>query len=277
MNQLMTVDAETGELLKFDPDARDIGELYGKAKSSIVDSVRYQVECGARLSAKKASIPHGQWLPWLEEQKDALGFSDRKTAYRLIKTAEAYGAPAPHLDPAEALKISRQTWGNEHNHRAQGTGENEWYTPAKYIEAARKVLGTIELDPASSSVAQATVKAGRFFTREDNGLTQDWFGKVWLNPPYSQPEIWEFCKKLVDECVAGNVTEAILLTHNYTDTSWFHYAESIATAICFTRGRIAFEDQNGDTCAPTQGQAFFYFGDNGDRFSEVFREFGFVR
>jgi phage N-6-adenine-methyltransferase len=163
------------------------------------------------------------------------------------------------------------------NHRAEGTGENEWYTPVKYIEAARKVLGVIELDPASSSVAQATVKAERFFTRKDNGLKQEWFGRVWLNPPYTQPEIWEFCKKLTDEVTAGNVTEAILLTHNYTDTAWFHYAEEVAAALCFTRGRIAFEDQNGDTCAPTQGQAFFYFGDNGDRFSEVFMEFGFVR
>jgi len=36
----------------------------------------------------------------------------------------------------------------------EGTGENEWYTPAKYIEAVHQVLGTIDTDPASSALAR---------------------------------------------------------------------------------------------------------------------------
>lgn len=166
---------------------------------------------------------------------------------------------------------------DEHNHRAQGTGENEWYTPQKYIEAARRVMGAIDLDPASSVAAQRTIQAVRFFTRKDDGLKQDWLGRVWLNPPYSQPDILHFCQKMVAELSEGNVAEAIMLTHNYTDTAWFHHAESVAAAICFTRGRIPFVDQDGGTCAPTQGQAFFYYGERPERFAEVFREFGFVR
>ena len=163
------------------------------------------------------------------------------------------------------------------NHRAEGTGENEWHTPAKYIEAARKVLGGIDVDPASSDAAQATIQAAEYFTKLDDGLTREWHGRVWLNPPYSHPAIWHFVEKLVVELCAGRATEAILLTHNYTDTAWFHHGESIARAVCFTRGRVKFTDIDGDECAPTQGQAFFYFGEDESRFREVFSDFGFVR
>jgi hypothetical protein len=100
---------------------------------------------------------------------------------------------------------------------------------------------------------------------------------VWMNPPYSQPLIVKFIEKLVEEASSRRVSEAIVLTHNSTDTAWFHAIEAVAAAICFTRGRIAFIDPRGQRCAPTQGQAFFYLGENASGFSEVFRRFGFVR
>ena len=170
----------------------------------------------------------------------------------------------------------RVAMGVEHNHRAQGTGENEWYTPAKYIDLARKVLGEIDLDPASSAKAQITVNATAYFSAAQNGFNQEWDGRVWLNTPYAQPLIGQFVEKLVEERSAGRVEAAILLTHNYTDTAWFHKACEIADAICFTRGRIKFLDSEGGDCAPTQGQAFFYFGDDVARFASVFIDVGFV-
>ena len=162
------------------------------------------------------------------------------------------------------------------NHRARGTGENEWYTPGAHIEAARGMMGGIDLDPASSEVAQRTVKAGAFYSLEDDGLTQEWRGKVWLNPPYAQPAIRMFAEKAVEEFTAGRMTEGIVLTHNYTDTAWFHILTRASAAICFTRGRISFLDPNGAKAAPTQGQAFFYFGSRVAAFAEAFDAFGIV-
>jgi ParB family chromosome partitioning protein len=162
------------------------------------------------------------------------------------------------------------------NFRAEGTGNNEWHTPARYIELARAVLGSIDLDPASSEVAQKTVQADEFFKLIDNGLTKPWHGRVWLNPPYSPKEIAAFVTKLCDELASERVSAAIMLTHNYTDSAWFQRAARQARAICFPANRIRFEDPDGVPCSPTQGQAFFYFGEALPRFVQHFAALGFV-
>lgn len=157
-----------------------------------------------------------------------------------------------------------------------GTGENEWFTPPEFIAMARAVLGGIDLDPATHELAQATVQAAQYFTKDDDGLQHEWHGRVWLNPPYAQPMIAQFVSKMVTERLAGHVTAGIMLTHNYTDTSWFHEAATTADAICFTRGRVKFYEPDGDVAAPTQGQAFFYFGTEAKLFAARFNAAGFV-
>lgn len=163
----------------------------------------------------------------------------------------------------------------------EGTGEFERYTPAFYIEKARDVLGTIDLDPASSEYAQKTVQAEEHFTVEDDGLAQDWHGRIWLNPPYHRELAPKFIEKLLEERDAGHVVEAIVLTNNSTDTAWFVAAATYCDAICFTTGRINFEVPNSKPVLPTQGQAFFYFGPRDERqgaklakFVEVFAPIG---
>jgi hypothetical protein len=157
--------------------------------------------------------------------------------------------------------------------RTSFTGENQWFTPEPYIKLARTVLGEIDLDPASHKLAQKVVMAGRFFSEEDDGLKQKWFGRIWLNPPYAQPQIGYFSDKMVAEMGAGHVDQAIMLTHNY---AWFQKLAAAAAAICFTSGRIRFVSPFGELAAPTQGQAFFYFGVNTGKFVSAFGATGFV-
>jgi len=169
---------------------------------------------------------------------------------------------------------------NNTHFRTSGTGENEWYTPAEYIEAARAVMGGIDLDPASSDKAQESVKAADYYTAETDGLSKQWSGRVWLNPPYSQPLIRQFSEKVVSEYLAENIEAGIVLTHNYTDTGWFHTLESSASILCFTRGRVRFIGSDGSLASPTQGSTFFLFTDDTDiqqRFCDIFRKYGFLR
>lgn len=160
------------------------------------------------------------------------------------------------------------------------TGEFEWYTPREYLDAVIKVMGAIELDPASSAAAQRHVQAQRHFTLDDDGLLQHWAGRVFLNPPYSMPHIRNFTHKMVESFAAGSMPEGILLTNNATDTEWFHIAMNACTALCFTRGRIRFlEASEGELVekkSPTHGQAFFYFGPHIERFAEVFSRYGTI-
>jgi hypothetical protein len=166
--------------------------------------------------------------------------------------------------------------GERHNPRTALTGNDEWHTPEPHIEAARDVLGAIDLDPASNARAQRTVRAAHYFTKHDDGLTKPWRGKVWLNPPYSKP-IADFVAKLVAEYQAGHVTEAILLTQASTDTACFHMALEAASAFCLTRRRIRFIGADeAPKKSPTIGHCFFYFGSRGDVFAARFADFGFV-
>lgn len=113
----------------------------------------------------------------------------------------------------------------------------EWYTPPEIIRA----LGVFDLDPATSPEAMRINRsAKKFYTKEDNGLVSGWFGRVWLNPPYQNPDIRLFMQKMTDH---GN---GIALVFNRCDSSWFqNHVLGRADSILFLRERINFIRPNG--------------------------------
>jgi DNA N-6-adenine-methyltransferase (Dam) len=167
-----------------------------------------------------------------------------------------------------------QLQGNEHA-MAGFVGQNEYYTPAIYIEAAREVMGGIDLDPATCDKAQETVKAKRCYTVKDDGLRQEWRGRVWMNPPYAAGLIDKFANKLVNEYLGGNISAAVVLVDNRTDTAWFHSLVGVCTRLCFTRGRVNFYNDTTASSSPANGSAIFYFGSAAEEFERVFTKFGF--
>lgn len=160
---------------------------------------------------------------------------------------------------------------------------NEWYTPARYVNAARQVMGSIDLDPASCKFANETVKAEHYYTEEENGLEQLWFGRVWLNPPFERSQtpgkktnqgFW--IRKLLQQWEIGHVTQAVLLTTCRPDTSWF--APLWQFPICFADHKVGFyvpeEGQILQEHSHAHGTLFVYLGMWEQTFIEVFSKFG---
>jgi DNA N-6-adenine-methyltransferase (Dam). len=155
----------------------------------------------------------------------------------------------------------------------------EWYTPAVYVEAAREVLGEIDLDPASCPQAQQIVKAGWYYTSVEDGLKQAWHGRVWLNPPYGTDEnrdsnAGKWCAHLIAQYEAGKVEAAILLVNAVTERAWFQ--QLWAYPLCFTDHRIQFYTAEGQPKQPTHGNVFAYLGPDFKRFRQVFNQFGVI-
>ena len=142
---------------------------------------------------------------------------------------------------------------------------------------ARDFLGTIDLDPASSEVANYEIGAGTYYTAEDDGLTKPWAGRVWMNPPYSSELIGKFVTKLCDHIVAGDVTAAAVLVNNATETAWFQELLQHAHHLCFPDRRIRFlNEDNEPVGSPLQGQAILGFGGEPAAFKYAFEPFGAV-
>lgn len=150
----------------------------------------------------------------------------------------------------------------------------EWYTPAKYIEAARRVLGAIDLDPASCLAANETVRAARFYAAEDDGLSQPWAGRVWVNPPYGGLA-GKFVARLLGQHTAGHVTAAIALVNASTDAGWFQSLWD--HALCFTDHRVDFTPGEGQQSGGSaHGSVLAYLGPTPDVFEREFARFGAI-
>ena len=157
-------------------------------------------------------------------------------------------------------------------HVSHNSGENEWYTPAPIIAAARAVMGGIDLDPASSAQANETVQATTFYSIEDDGLNKEWQGRVWMNPPYSGSLIG----RVVDKILSEPIEEACVLVNNATETKWAQALLGASTAFCFFASRVRYLAPDGIKNTPLQGQMLCGLHVDAARFKEIFGEHGLV-
>jgi len=200
-----------------------------------------------------------------------------------VVSTEVRFVPAEPPDEYEAVAadVAEYDWTEDESveEEPQEKDSDEYYTPEYIIDATRDVLGGIDLDPASSALAQEVVQASAYYSKSDDGLSQEWQGRVWLNPPFSKPQ--PFVLKMIDEYESGNVEAAIVLTNNSTETQWGQ-ALLARYPVCFVgasggrRSRISFWKQTPDNPEKSNrySQMIFYLGKEAQKFADVFSQFG---
>ena len=144
----------------------------------------------------------------------------------------------------------------------------EHYTPQEVIDLVIACMGGIDLDPCSNSHDAPSVPAAMHYTKEDDGLCQEWRGTVYMNPPYGR-EVDAWVEKLVDSYTAGAVTEAIALLPARTDTQWWQRINDYH--VCFVVGRLTFIGNNDPAPFPS---VVVYLGSEVDQFVNTFEDLG---
>jgi len=128
-------------------------------------------------------------------------------------------------------RTTEQRVGTQLFDAAGVSNENdEWYTP---LWMFRALSIEFDLDPCSPGVPPSNVPAKRHLTKADNGLTAEWKGSVWLNPPFTSKRPWY--ERLLQH---GN---GIALMPARTETHDLQDYMNAATALLFLKGRIYFE------------------------------------
>ncbi len=130
---------------------------------------------------------------------------------------------------------------------------DEWYTPLELIRA----LGSFDLDPCASA-ARLWDTAKKHYTKADNGLVQEWAGRVWLNPPYSHPLVTRFVERLAEH------GDGIALLFSRCDTKLFQEVIfPTADSVYFLRERVRFYRPGGTRGgSPGCGSVLAAFGAN---------------
>lgn len=120
------------------------------------------------------------------------------------------------------------------------SGNDEHGTPIPFIRKLKEAVGgSFSLDPCSGAEPHPIAK--NTFTKDDNGLAKDWFGTVYVNPPYSALETW--LKKVVGEHNRSDdsAPETIIcLLPAYTSANWFQKYATQADLLSLVDGRMSF-------------------------------------
>lgn len=161
-------------------------------------------------------------------------------------------------------------------------------TPAHIVAAVRKVYGgTIDLDPASDAKANETVKATRYYTAEDDGLSANnaWEGKVFIHPPVGvvndEPIQGMFVHRAIKELQAGNATDVVLFLKACIGQKWFNsifsYPHCWLSERQQKKSTAASAAKDGDkNAASPRGMVVVYMGPRVKEFTDHFSALGHI-
>lgn len=169
---------------------------------------------------------------------------------------------------------SHAQWNHALRHLNTSTHSDERYTPNWVLDLVEQILNGIDLDPCADP--QRRVPAKRHYTKEDNGLSIGWSGKVFLNPPFSKSSDW--IKHLSIYCHTGSITEAVVLVPvvSLNNKSYSLLMKGTASAFAMIGRQLSFLDQDYKEMgtATLFPFALVYVGDRTQHFLDQVRDVG---
>lgn len=132
---------------------------------------------------------------------------------------------------------------------------DQWETPADLFKKLNDEFH-FTLDPCAD---ESNHKCEKYFTKEQNGLIQDWSQDVvFCNPPYGR-NIGEWVKKAFESVSSHTHTHThtvVMLLPARTDTKWFHNYIYHKAEIRFIRGRLKFGGSKNSAPFPSMVVVF---------------------
>jgi hypothetical protein len=163
-----------------------------------------------------------------------------------------------------------------HQNINSDSGNDEYFTPLEIVESARNVLGGIDLDPASSLIANQRIGATRIFTLAEDGLSQPWAGRVWMNHPFGKGSNKRWISKLCAEYASGRVAAAVCISFASTSEQWFRPLLNLPQCFLWRRTNYFLPDSSLKR-GVTKGSVVTYFGLSVERFAQEFSKLGTVK
>jgi hypothetical protein len=120
--------------------------------------------------------------------------------------------------------------------------KDEWLTPPEIIEA----LGSFDLDPCAPRDRPWSTAAAHY-SLEDDGMSREWVGRVWCNPPYGRET-----GKWLARCAAHGNAIALIFARTETEM-FFSHVWLRAAGMLFLEGRLHFHHVDGSRAAANSG------------------------
>lgn len=180
------------------------------------------------------------------------------------------------------------------------SGDVEYFSPLPIVDAARRVMGSIDLDPASSVLANERINARNYFTRDDDGLKRSWVGNCWVNHPFHAgwsacdekcqrktcharghiyhdiPSNADWVRKMTSEYVRMEVLAITCITFAATSEEWFQPLMEYPQ--CYLSPRTNFYLPDGTLKhGVSKGSVVTYMGPAVDKFALEFAPMGTIK
>lgn len=227
-----------------------------------------------------------EWVNWLRSQwwssikaDDSLDDAEMVEPDHWLPIENGRRIPPPpkdgfkivqdYEDPSDALYNTAWSWLV-----AQKAGVQDYFTPPEIVNAAREAMGGIDLDAASHPLANRTHRIGDYFHTGRSAFDNDWYGRVWLNPPYGNNAPWfQRIQQFID---SGELEQLCMLSPMWAFQTRIArpVMERASGLVLLSPTPKFWGNKDPDKVGANHPHGIIYVGPDSERFHRAFASFG---